>query len=67
MHEFGYSVHHTPDGALCFTNPEGQAIPAVPPRPLGQRLPVPDQAAWPGWDGTRPHYDLCVDALLPAN
>jgi len=66
VHEFGYNVAHTDSGALCFSDPDGRAIPAVPPRPLAARLPTPEHVAWPGWDGTRPNYDLCVDALLPS-
>jgi hypothetical protein len=45
LHEGGYSVHRDPDtGALCFTRPDGRALPAIPAPPAAAAAPPPGAA-----------------------
>lgn len=44
LHEGGYSIHRDPDtDALCFTRPDGRALPAIPAPPAAA-------APWPPGD-----------------
>lgn len=45
LHEGGYSVHRDPDtGALCFTRPDGRALPAIPAPPAAAAARPPGAA-----------------------
>jgi hypothetical protein len=75
LHEGGYGLRVTDDGALVFTRPDGERIPEVP-RPLeltGHPVRVLEQDQWRlglsaethrcHWDGARPDYGAAIEAL----
>jgi hypothetical protein len=77
VHEGGWSVARTPEGALAFTAPDGRELPPVPPREGSedslvflrewaeeQGIDLGEDANLPLWDGTRPDYDWAVGAML---
>jgi len=45
LHEGGYSIHRDPDtDALCFTRPDGRALPAIPAPPAAAAARPPGDA-----------------------
>jgi hypothetical protein len=77
VHEDGWSVTRTAEGELGFTSPAGKSLPPEPPREriddalvwlrewaVDRNLDLGPDANQPLWDGTRPHYDYAVSALL---
>jgi 5-methylcytosine-specific restriction endonuclease McrA len=79
VHEDGYRVERRADGELCFTRPDGRALPNVPPpapapaEPM-ERLREQNQArglhvhprtSMPGWLGERLDVGWAVDVLHP--
>lgn len=75
LHEGGYGLRFTDDGALVFTRPDGARIPDVP-RPLAltghplellqkehRRLGVSAETHRCHWDGVRPDYGLAIQVL----
>ena len=75
LHEGGYGLRVTDDGALLFTRPDGERIPDVP-RPLvlsgdplavlvaeNHRHGVSAETFRCGWDGARPDYSAMVELL----
>jgi hypothetical protein len=76
VHEGGWSLARTADGALCFRAPDGKQLPAVPARAASEDaltflhgwanergLDLGADTNMPLWDGTRPDYDWAVAAL----
>ncbi len=77
VHEGGWSVARTPEGALVFAAPDGRELLPVPPREGSedsllflrewadeQGIGLGEDANLPLWDGTRPDYDWAVGAML---
>jgi hypothetical protein len=75
LHEGGYGLHPTDDGALVFTRPDGTRIPDVP-RPMvltgdpvedlhvaHRRLGVSAETHRCSWDGSRPDYSAAIVVL----
>jgi hypothetical protein len=75
LHEGGYGLRVTDDGALVFTRPDGERIPDVP-RPLvltgdpvavlvagNHRHDVSAETFRCQWDGARPDYGTMVQLL----
>ena len=75
LHEGGYGMKATDDGALVFTRPDGERLPEVP-RPLAltghpleilqqahRRLGVSAETHRCHWDGVRPDYGLAIVVL----
>jgi len=75
LHEGGYGLWATGDGALVFTRPDGERIPDVP-RPLElaghpvraleqaqHRLGVSAETHQCHWDGQRPDYGTAIESL----
>jgi 5-methylcytosine-specific restriction endonuclease McrA len=79
VHEEGYQLARTPDGALEFRRPDGQLLPEVPPPPEVPADPVKDLRArndaeglvlhpWtvtPSWQGERLNVVWAIDVLHP--
>ena len=79
VHEGGWSLTRKPDGELCFKEPNGHELPAVPAREASEDavvwmlewaeqrgLDIGAETNVPLWDGTRPDYDWAVAALVGA-
>ena len=75
VHEGGYTVVGNPDGEVDFVMPDGTLIPRVPDMKDGsphaliteherRKLPIDDRTCTTLWDGEKPNYADCVDALL---
>jgi hypothetical protein len=75
LHEGGYGLKATDDGALIFSRPDGERIPDVP-RPLvltgdpverfehqHRHLDVSAETCCSHWDGKPPNYSDMVEAL----
>jgi hypothetical protein len=75
LHEGGYQLRCTDDGALVFTRPDGKRIPDVP-RPLvlngdpierfeaeHRRLRITADTHRCRWDGRRPDYGIAIEVL----
>jgi 5-methylcytosine-specific restriction endonuclease McrA len=79
VHEEGYQVERTPDGALQFRRPNGWLLPEVPPSaavpadPVGalearhaaERLRLHARTACPGWLGERLDVGWAIGVLHP--
>ena len=79
VHEEGYEVERSPDGALEFRRPDGRAIPDIAPRtgvpadPVealreengAQGLSLGPHTACPGWLGERLDLGYALDVLHP--
>ena len=75
LHEGGYGLAVTDDGALIFTRPDGERIPDVPRPPVlagdpverfrheHRHLDVSAETCCSHWDGKRPDYGAMVEAL----
>jgi hypothetical protein len=79
IHEGGWTVTRTADGDLDFRPPDGKALPSVPAREPthdaltflhewadDRNLDLDADTNLPLWDGSRPHYDWAVAALVGA-
>ena len=78
VHEHGYRIERTADGALRFFRHDGSAVPTVDARPPGavdglqalreasaaRAIAIDAETAFPRWDGTPVDYSLAVDSLL---
>ncbi len=73
LHEGGYGLRRTDDGALVFTRPNGERIPEVP-RPFVLEGDVVDllperqrrvsaETCCCHWDGRRPDYGTMIECL----
>jgi len=79
VHEEGYQMDRTPDGALRFRRPDGQLLPDVPPpaavpadpvqalraRHDAQGLRLHARTACPSWLGERINVGWAIDVLHP--
>ncbi|HSL49715.1 MAG TPA: HNH endonuclease signature motif containing protein, partial [Candidatus Deferrimicrobiaceae bacterium] len=79
VHEEGYQVDRTPDGALQFRRPDGRLLPEVPPsaavpadpvqalraRHDAQGLHLHSRTACPSWLGERLDVGWAIDVLHP--
>jgi hypothetical protein len=79
VHEEGYQLERTPDGALEFRRPDGQLVPEVPPPPDVPADPVKNlrahndaaglvlhaRTAMPSWQGERLDVAWAIDVLHP--
>jgi hypothetical protein len=75
LHEGGYGLQVTDDGALIFTRPNGRRVPSAPRRPVlnidpvaalardHRRLGVSAETHRCHWDGKPPDYGLAIDVL----
>jgi len=79
VHEEGYRVAHTADGALRFARPDGRPLPDVPPAPPVPADPIGSlerrhaadglrlhaRTACPSWLGERLDVGWAIDVLHP--
>ena len=79
VHEEGYQIERSPDGALQFRRPDGRAVPDVPPPapvpadPVGalrtqnaaEGLRLHARTACPGWLGERLDVGWAIGVLHP--
>jgi hypothetical protein len=79
VHEGGYHVECSDDGALRFRRPDGHAIPDLPPTvsvpadPVGalrernerEGLRLDARTTFPAWDGTPLDLGYALDVLHP--
>ena len=75
LHEGGYGLKATDDGALVFTRPDGERVPDVPRaleldgdpvarfRREHRHLDVSAETCCSHWDGKQPNYSDMVEAL----
>ena len=66
LHEGGYGLRSTDDGALVFTRPGGERIPDVPPAAVAANNHDHDVSAETfrcHWDGAPPDYSTMVQLL----
>ena len=79
VHEEGYQIDQTPDGALQFRRPDGRPLPEVSPPPAlpadpvealraqhaTQGLRLHARTSLPGWLGERLDVGWAIDVLHP--
>ena len=79
VHEEGYQIERSPDGALRFRRPDGHAIPDLPPpvrvptdregalreRNEGKGLRLDARTTSPEWDGERLDLGYALDVRHP--